>query len=215
VNGYADDDGDGFASLWVCCVMVLLGVKSRKNTFAMSRRRGRHAVAGALQAHDVAHHNAGTLPGVSTAFRNRFRSLARLLRLATALLAGQLLRMRGLMRGQQHAGSDIGTGPSTSGQHLPVAAPFRAQHRRSSRPDIKTNAGAPTVEAKRTEPLPKEELVKYIASGCKPRDKWRQVGEHSILASKLHKQPFSQELFFVLPVLLTCRAPLHVAPVQC
>ena len=31
------------------------------------------------------------------------------------------------------------------------------------------------VTAQATEPITKEDLVAYIASGCKPRTKWRQV----------------------------------------
>ena len=49
--------------------------------------------------------------------------------------------------------------------------------------DVRLCANAPAVEARRTVPLPKEELVNYIASGCKPKDQWRCVcgapGNHS------------------------------------
>ena len=31
------------------------------------------------------------------------------------------------------------------------------------------------VTSQATEPITKEDLVAYIASGCKPRTKWRQV----------------------------------------
>jgi hypothetical protein len=34
-------------------------------------------------------------------------------------------------------------------------------------------ANAPAVEARRTTPLPKHELVEYLAKGCRPRSNWR------------------------------------------
>lgn len=41
--------------------------------------------------------------------------------------------------------------------------------------DARLYANAPSVAERRTVPLPKEDLVNYIASGCKPKDKWRSV----------------------------------------
>jgi len=53
------------------------------------------------------------------------------------------------------------------------------------RPDVRLYANAPAVEARRTVPLPKEDLVDYIASGCKPRSAWRIGTEHEKLGFNL------------------------------
>ncbi len=41
------------------------------------------------------------------------------------------------------------------------------------RPNVRTFAGAPSTEGKRTTPLPKEDLINYLRGGCRPRSNWR------------------------------------------
>lgn len=43
--------------------------------------------------------------------------------------------------------------------------------RRSRRHVLRANT--PAVEARRLEPMTKEELVNYLSSGCRPKDQWR------------------------------------------
>ena len=42
-----------------------------------------------------------------------------------------------------------------------------------SRPELRARSNVPSTEAKRLEPLPKEDLVNYLKSGCRPKSEWR------------------------------------------
>ncbi|KAI8010473.1 hypothetical protein LOK49_LG06G03473 [Camellia lanceoleosa] len=53
----------------------------------------------------------------------------------------------------------------------------RVSYKRGHRSIV--NASPPTEDAViATEPLTKEDLVAYLASGCKPKEKWRIGTEH-------------------------------------
>ena len=52
------------------------------------------------------------------------------------------------------------------------------------RPDTRVRSNAPSVEAKRLIPLPKEDLVAYLKSGCKPKTDWRCAWLHLITSFK-------------------------------
>ena len=84
-----------------------------------------------------------------------------------------------------------------SGVHQDRTASIDPCSRHSSlplrRPDTRIFSNAPSVEAKRTVPLPKEDLVAYLKSGCKPRTNWRcaklEIGEfkHDSLMDPGHR----------------------------
>ncbi|KAL6759220.1 gamma-glutamylcysteine synthetase [Haematococcus lacustris] len=69
-------------------------------------------------------------------------------------------------------------GPSTS---------FAPSTRPPGRPGRSTrlHANVPATAPRRTAPLPKQELVDYIASGCRPKEQWRIGTEHEKLGFRL------------------------------
>ena len=48
-------------------------------------------------------------------------------------------------------------------------------------PESRILSNAPSVEAKRLVPLPKEDLVNYLKSGCKSRANWRCINSVSLM----------------------------------
>lgn len=71
------------------------------------------------------------------------------------------------------------TSQSRSGIASPLHHASTSQH---AARDVRLRANVPSAEAKRLVPLPKEDLVNYLKSGCRPRSQWRIGTEHEKLA---------------------------------
>lgn len=82
-------------------------------------------------------------------------------------------QQRGLGHCAGRSGSATSSSTSSGSPVQAIVAPMRQAMQGGRGQPSRLYSNAPSVEAKRTTPLPKEELVAYLKSGCRPRSKWR------------------------------------------
>lgn len=82
-------------------------------------------------------------------------------------------QQRGLGLRAGRSGSAASSSTSSGSPMQAIVAPTRQAMQGGRGQPSRLYSNAPSVEAKRTTPLPKEELVAYLKSGCRPRSNWR------------------------------------------
>lgn len=82
-------------------------------------------------------------------------------------------QQRGLGHRAGRSGSAASSSTSSGSPMQAIVAPTRQAMQGGRGQPSRLYSNAPSVEAKRTTPLLKEELVAYLKSGCRPRSNWR------------------------------------------